>query len=157
VTASDPAAAGPYHHVVVGTDGSATAAQAVGHAAQLASACRAKLTIVSAYTRRDANLAELSAPPGDDDWVATDAAGAEDHVIAAQAIARARGAEQVAGRTEAGDPAAVLLDLASEVGADVIVVGSRGMAAASRFLLGSVPNRVSHHADCDVVIVRTAD
>jgi nucleotide-binding universal stress UspA family protein len=142
---------------MVGTDGSPTAAQAVGHAARLAAASQARLTIVSAYTRHRDNPAELEAPVGDDEWIATDAAGAQDHVVAAQEIARAQGLDRVAGRTEAGDPAAVLLDLASEVGADVIVVGSRGMAAASRFLLGSVPNRISHHAECDVVIVRTAD
>jgi nucleotide-binding universal stress UspA family protein len=141
--------------VVVGTDGSPTAQQAVTHAAELALACGGRLTIVSAYTRHEANPGELEAPL-DDSSVATDAAGAQDHVVAAQDLARAAGLTELRGRTEAGDPAAVLLDVASEVGADVIVVGSRGMAAPSRFLLGSVPNRVSHHAGCDVVIVRTA-
>jgi nucleotide-binding universal stress UspA family protein len=92
-----------------------------------------------------------------DSWMVTDAAGAQDHVLDGQELAKAEGLAQVHGRTESGDPAAVLLDVAGDVGADLIVVGSKGMAAASRFLLGSVPNRVSHHAPCDVEIVRTTE
>lgn len=145
----------PYRHVLVGTDGSASATIAIRHAARLAVACGARLTIVSAYTRSDGSGNQLVAT--DDAWMATDAAGAEDHVVAGQDIARAEGLAGVRGRTDAGDPASVLLDVAAEVGADVIVVGSRGMASASRFLLGSVPKRISHHAQRDVVIVRTVD
>jgi nucleotide-binding universal stress UspA family protein len=155
VTASE---GGPYARIVVGTDGSATAASAVRHAAQLAVACGARLTIVSAYRHVDPKVAELEVPTGaDDEWMATDAAGAQDHVVDGLEVAKAEGASNVHGRTEAGDPAAVLLDVSEDVSADLIMVGSRGMAAPSRFLLGSVPNRVSHHAPCDVVIVRTAD
>jgi nucleotide-binding universal stress UspA family protein len=55
-----------------------------------------------------------------------------------------------------GDAAQALLEVADEVGGDVIVVGSRGMTGASRFLLGSVPNKVSHHANCHVLIVHTS-
>jgi nucleotide-binding universal stress UspA family protein len=142
---------------VVGTDGSATAAQAVRHAAQLAVACSARLTIVSAYTHRETNVAELGVPTTEGQSMVTDAAGAQDHVVDGQEVAKGEGLPYVRGRTQSGDPASVLLDVAAEVGADLIVVGSRGMAAASRFLLGSVPNRVSHHAPCDVEIVRTAD
>ena len=145
---------GPYRHVLVGTDGSATAGDAVRHAAELAVACGAKLTVMSAYTRRE-TAPGLSIP--DDEWMVTDAAAANDHVLAGQDVARKVGVTTVGGRTEAGDPASALLDVATEIGADLIVVGSRGMAATTRFLLGSVPNRVSHHAPCDVIIVRTAD
>ena len=155
MTASD--GAGPYGHIVVGTDGSATAALAVRHAAQLAVACGSRLTIVSAYTRHEDKIGELGVPNPDSDWMVTDAAGAQAHVVDGQELARSEGVHEVRGRTEAGDPASVILDVASDVDADLIVVGSRGMAAATRFLLGSVPNRVSHHAPCDVEIVRTAD
>ena len=55
-----------------------------------------------------------------------------------------------------GDPADAILDVAEEQGADLIVVGNKGMTGARRFLLGSVPNRVSHHAPCSVLIIRTA-
>jgi nucleotide-binding universal stress UspA family protein len=146
----------PYRHVLVGTDGSATAGEAVRHAAKLAIACGARLTIVSAYTRREGSPGEL-VPPDEDDWMATDAAGASDHVVKAQELAKEVGLTNLGGRTDAGDPASVLLDVATEVGADVIVIGSRGMSAPTRFLLGSVPNRVSHHAPCDIIIVRTSD
>ena len=54
-----------------------------------------------------------------------------------------------------GDPADAILDVAEETGADLIVVGNKGMTGAKRFLLGSVPNKVSHHAPCSVLIIRT--
>ncbi|MHB8465825.1 MAG: universal stress protein [Acidimicrobiales bacterium] len=153
MTASEAA---PYRHILVGTDGSATAGDAVRHAAQLAVACGAKLTIMSAYIRREASQ-DMLGTSEEDSWMVTDAAGANDHVVAGQDLARQEGVKNLGGRTEAGDPASALLDVASDVSADLIVVGSRGMAATTRFLLGSVPNRVSHHAPCDVIIVRTAD
>jgi nucleotide-binding universal stress UspA family protein len=54
-----------------------------------------------------------------------------------------------------GDPADAILDVAEEQNADLIVVGNKGMSGAKRFLLGSVPNKVSHHAPCSVMIIRT--
>ena len=54
-----------------------------------------------------------------------------------------------------GDPADAILDVAEEQGADLIIVGNKGMTGAKRFLLGSVPNKVSHHAPCSVMIIRT--
>ena len=54
-----------------------------------------------------------------------------------------------------GDPADAILDVAEEENADLIVVGNKGMTGAKRFLLGSVPNKVSHHAPCSVMIIRT--
>ncbi len=47
------------------------------------------------------------------------------------------------------------VEVAEEVDADLIVVGNKGMTGARRFLLGSVPNKVSHHAPCSVFIART--
>jgi nucleotide-binding universal stress UspA family protein len=54
-----------------------------------------------------------------------------------------------------GDPADAILDVAEEKNADLIVVGNKGMTGAKRFLLGSVPNKVSHHAPSSVMIIRT--
>ena len=54
-----------------------------------------------------------------------------------------------------GDAADAILDVAEETNADLIVVGNKGMTGAKRFLLGSVPNKVSHHAPCSVMIVQT--
>jgi nucleotide-binding universal stress UspA family protein len=53
-----------------------------------------------------------------------------------------------------GDPAAALLQVADEVGADLIVVGNKGMRGAGR-ILGSVPNSVAHRTGCSVLIVNT--
>ena len=71
--------------------------------------------------------------------------------------AKALEAEGVRVETHAreGDPADAILDVAEEQGADLIVVGNKGMTGAKRFLLGSVPNKVSHHAPCSVMIIRT--
>ena len=55
-----------------------------------------------------------------------------------------------------GDPADAILDVAEELSADLIVVGNKGMTGAKRFLLGSVPNKISHHAPCAVLIIRTS-
>ena len=54
-----------------------------------------------------------------------------------------------------GDPADAILDVAEKTKADLVVVGNKGMTGARRFLLGSVPNKISHHAPCGVYIVRT--
>ena len=73
---------------------------------------------------------------------------------AAAAIPRGRG-ERVETFARVGDAADAILDVAEEQGSDLIVVGNKGMAGATRFLFGSVPNKVSHHAPCSVLIVRT--
>jgi len=71
---------------------------------------------------------------------------------ALETLASGHGAKAVA---VAGPPAEVLITQAEAVNADLIVVGSVGMSGAKRFLLGSVPNKVSHHAPTDVLIVKT--
>jgi nucleotide-binding universal stress UspA family protein len=58
-------------------------------------------------------------------------------------------------KTVEGDPADKILEVAESEGVDLIVVGNKGMTGAKRFLLGSVPNQVSHHASCNVLIVKT--
>jgi len=72
----------------------------------------------------------------------------------ASGLAREAGIEAT-GHAREGDPADAILDVAEETGADLIVVGNKGMTGVSRFLLGSVPNKIAHHAPCDVLIVRT--
>ena len=148
----------PYKSVVVGTDGSATAELAVRHAAQLAKTFGARLTIVCAFTPNpDAEVAESQqGVPEGLKYLLTDASQAEDRVREAKAVARKEGVSDPVGRVERGDPAEAIIRAADDMAADLIVVGSKGMTSASRFLLGSVPNNVSHHAPCDLVIVRTA-
>ena len=147
----------PYRNVVVGTDGSETAELAVKHAAELAAAFGARLTIVTAFTPRPEEEAKrVQAAPEDVRWAITDATSAEERARQARTIARDQGVDDVVMRVDSGDPASLLLDTADDSSADVIVVGSKGMTSAKRFVLGSVPNKVSHHAPCDVVIVHTA-
>jgi nucleotide-binding universal stress UspA family protein len=74
----------------------------------------------------------------------------------AQFDARAADVAEVETFARQGDAADAILDVAEEQGADLIVVGNKGMTGAKRFLLGSVPNKVSHHAPCSVLIVRTS-
>jgi nucleotide-binding universal stress UspA family protein len=73
----------------------------------------------------------------------------------AAAVARVRGVD-VTTHMVTGDPGDALLDVAGQENADLIVVGSRGMHGIAR-VLGSVPNKVSHHARCSVLIVCTED
>ena len=146
-----------YATIVVGTDGSSTASKAVARAAELAAAAGAKLIIVSAYRPVDrARLeAERAQAPSDIAHVINPEEDVEAHLDAAREIAEGCGAAQVRTLPVDAAPADALLDAAEQAGADVIVVGSQGMAGAKRFLLGSVPNRISHHAPCDVLIVKT--
>ena len=147
----------PYRQVVVGTDGSETASEAVRHAADLAAACGARLTIVSAFTKDpDAEQRAQAEVPEELRWRMTDAAAAESKANEARKAAQKAGCKEVSVEVAAGDPADVVIEAAKFRNADVIVVGSKGMTSASRFVLGSVPNKISHHAPCDVIIVRTA-
>ena len=142
--------------IVVGTDGSETATQAVRQATELASAVGARIDLVSAYepvpTQRLRE--ERREAPEDLQWAINpreDVDGTLDE--AAEAIKRA--GVEVETFARQGDPADAILDVAEERNADLIIVGNKGMTGAKRFLLGSVPNKVSHHAPCSVMIIRT--
>jgi nucleotide-binding universal stress UspA family protein len=142
--------------IVVGTDGSETAREAVRQAAELAGRVGAQLEIVSAYEPvPDARLrAETRQAPPDLQWAVNPREDVDATLAEAADAARASGVEaRIYARQ--GDPADAILDVAEERGADLIVVGNKGMTGARRFLLGSVPNRVSHHAPCSVLIIRT--
>lgn len=145
-----------FTRIVVGTDGSETAAEAVRQAIDLAKLSGAELSIVSAYEpvpERKVKEAQRDAPPD----VQYEIGPREDVNLvldAAAATARKEGLEVRTHPVE-GDPAEGILNVAEEANADLIVVGNKGMTGARRFLLGSVPNNVSHHAPCAVMIVRT--
>jgi nucleotide-binding universal stress UspA family protein len=141
----------------VGTDGSETATEAVRQATALARSLGggARLHLVSAYRP----LESMYVGP---DVVATAGLAAlvdpraEARSVVEEAAAKAQ-AEGVDAEVYVwpGDAASAIIDVATTAKADLIVVGSRGMSGAARFLLGSVPNKVSHHAPCNVMIVRT--
>jgi nucleotide-binding universal stress UspA family protein len=145
-----------FQSIVVGTDGSDTARKAVEAAVELAKLTDAKLELVSAYEPVPSQRlrAEARQVPPDLQWMVNpredvDATLAE----AAERVGEAGVESRVYARE--GDPADAILDVAEELGSDLIVVGNKGMTGAKRFLLGSVPNKVSHHAPCAVMIVRT--
>ncbi len=145
-----------FSSIVVGTDGSSTAQEAVRQAAQLAKRLNAKVYIVSAYepVAEGRLRGERQEVPEDMQWMVNPR---EDVEAALKAGAKSLQGDGVAVETLArqGDPADAILDVAEEKHADLIVVGNKGMTGAKRFLLGSVPNKVSHHAPCSVMIIRT--
>jgi nucleotide-binding universal stress UspA family protein len=142
--------------IVVGTDGSETAKQAVAEAVRLAKALGAHVHVVSAFEPlRGAKIA--GAPEGAARvWAPHPDDQVEGILSQATAGVRLAGVE-VTPHAIQRDPADALLQVADEVGASMIVVGSKGMHGARRLALGNVPNKVSHHANCNVLIVATGD
>jgi nucleotide-binding universal stress UspA family protein len=147
-----------FRSILVGTDGSPTAARAVSEAVALAAATGASVLIVSAYEPvSELRLRkERLSLPGDTQWLINPREDVLAVLDEAGAAARAAGVTAVETFAREGDAADAIIDIAEERGCDLIVVGNKGMAGAKRFLLGSVPNKISHHAPCSVLIVRTA-
>jgi nucleotide-binding universal stress UspA family protein len=144
-----------FSSIVVGIDGSDTAREAVRQATALARSVGARIELVSAYEPvTDARLREAIAVPQDLHWIINPREDVEATLASAAAEIRAAGVD-VDVFARQGDPADAILDVAEERGSDLIVVGNKGMTGAKRFLLGSVPNKVSHHAPCSVLIIRT--
>src|SRR3954454_2270157 len=142
--------------IAVGTDGSATADKAVEFAMDLASRYEAELIVLSAYSSQPSALASAAMAgawvhPGPLEWNPQEAERVEELLAHAKHRAEQRG---MACRTASreGDPADVLVELAERHGADVLVIGNRGM---QRRVLGSVPNTITHKARCSVLIVKT--
>jgi nucleotide-binding universal stress UspA family protein len=142
--------------IVVGTDGSDTASKAVDKAVELAGALQARLLVVSAFEPvSPARLREeAQQAPADLQWMINPREDVDATLRGAADKATEAGVT-VETFARQGDPADAILDVAEEQGAELIVVGNKGMTGAKRFLLGSVPNKVSHHAPCSVLIVRT--
>jgi nucleotide-binding universal stress UspA family protein len=143
--------------IVVGTDGSETAREAVSQAVALARRLAARLDIVSAYEPVPAGRLrdEAQQVPDDLQWIVNPREDVDATLREAAQESQAAGV-QTETYARQGDPADAILDVAEERGADLIVVGNKGMTGAKRFLLGSVPNKVSHHAPCSVLIIRTS-
>lgn len=142
--------------IVVGTDGSETAHEAVRQATELAKSVGAEIGLVSAYEPvSSARLRdEATEVPKDMEWMVNPREDVEATLEEAAEVVKEGGVEVKTFARE-GDPADAILDVAEETKAGLIVVGNKGMTGAKRFLLGSVPNKVSHHAPCSVMIIRT--
>jgi nucleotide-binding universal stress UspA family protein len=136
--------------VAVGVDGSSTAGTAVTMAAEMARRFGAELVLLSAYRHGDG----AEGAPGHDaelDWATSAAARQRETLARTESRLRERGitCSSLVGQ---GDAADVLVRLAEDCGADILVVGNKGM---ERRLLGSVPNSVTHKAGCSVLVVKT--
>jgi nucleotide-binding universal stress UspA family protein len=146
-----------YGSIVVGTDGSDTAKEAVRQAMDLAKAMGSSILLVSAYEPvPESRLShERTEVPTDVSWMVNPREDVQAVLDEEAERIKGNGISDVETYAREGDPADAILDVAEEKGADLIVVGNKGMTGARRFLLGSVPNKVSHHAPCNVMIVRT--
>jgi nucleotide-binding universal stress UspA family protein len=136
--------------IVVGTDGSEGAARAVSEAARLARMTGARLVIVSAVSDLHPYREHVESS-GREDLIQL---GAVADQLLMRAAAEAGDDVEIETISRQGDPAQVLADVATEEDAQVIIVGDRGLSGVKRFLLGSVSQKVSHHAPCSVLIVR---
>jgi nucleotide-binding universal stress UspA family protein len=148
-----------YQVIVVGTDGSETAGVALRQAVTLAKLSGATLHVVHAHQPLSASRASMGASAG---LQTVDVVGINDGLAADSsqicdraASMAAREGVSVETHSRPSDAATALIDVAEEVGADLLVIGNRGMSGARRFILGSVPNKVSHHCPCSLLIVDT--
>src|SRR6201996_5764679 len=145
-----------YRTVVVGTDGSESSLRAVERAAKIAAESDAKLIIGTGYFTQP------------DDKRAADALGQEGYKVSGNAPiyamlrdardrAKAAGAKNIEDRPIKDAPVDALVELAEEVGADLLVVGNVGLDARSAIVarVFSIPGAVATKANIDVLIVRT--
>ena len=140
-----------FETVVVGADGSATAAEAVRVATELVKLTGGRLHIVTAYKPQ-----QLRSAAGEEFSKSLSTGDVAESVLADLASrARSNGVE-VQTHQKDGDPADAICEVAAQVKADLIVVGNKGMTGVRR-VLGSVPNSVAHQAPCAVLIAFTAD
>jgi len=138
-----------YKNLLVGADNSATALRAVKTAVEVAKAFDAKLHIVTAYKPQAVKTPDLPAeflaanylPPAD---------SLLDELVSVAKAAKVEAEIHAA----TGEPAEAIVRVATRVGADLIIVGNKGMRGARR-VLGSVPNSIAHQAPCSVLIVDT--
>jgi nucleotide-binding universal stress UspA family protein len=140
-----------FSSIVVGTDGSDTAEMALRRAVELSRLTGAKLHVVSAYEPAPARVGGNQPVAEAAEW----SVGSDFKVDAVLQRARETARDvEIEVHAPKGDAADSLIQTAKEQDAELIVLGSRGMRGARR-VLGSVPNKVSHHAPCDVLIVQT--
>ncbi len=146
-TETDPI--GPVHRVMVGTDRSETATRAVAWAASFAERFGAELHVVQVIVPEHAADTEHGAAE------ATRARSAADELqVYTTQLAGERGHAHV---VIDDDPAMAIVRSSEDQAVDVLIVGNAGMAGRKEFLLGNVPNRISHNARCTVIIVNTTN
>lgn len=135
--------------IAVGTDGSETAGRAVEVAAEMARRFEAKLVLLSAYG--DPAPGSSGGHVDEAEFAWNPAAQLREILARTERDLRDKGIDCVT-RTGKGDPAKALVELAESSGADLLVIGNKGM---QRRVLGSVPNSITHKAGCSVLVVKT--
>jgi nucleotide-binding universal stress UspA family protein len=143
-----------FETIVVGTDGSDTAAEAVRRAADIAKSSGAVLHLVSAYKPLEGLKVGGGAGPEGEEWRLAPDMQVET-ILRDTLDGLSDSGVSVSEHALKGEPADAILAVAESERADLVVVGNKGMTGARRFLLGSVPSKVAHHAPCTVMIVRT--
>jgi nucleotide-binding universal stress UspA family protein len=136
--------------IAVATDGSATASKAVEMASELARRFDAKLVLLSAY--QVSKGLRASGSSGVELQWATNSAARTREILRRLEEGLADSGIDCETRADEGEPAEVLVGLATECDADLLVVGNKGM---KRRVLGSVPNTMTHKAGCSVLVVKT--
>ncbi len=143
----------PYKAIVVGTDGSSRATVAVNEAFTLAAMAGATLHAVHAvHPAVAAGFHDAFSNQIEVEALRKEIVGLQEQTVAE---GERLGVPVQFHTPGSNDAAEALLKIAEEVDADLVVVGNRGMSGVSRFVLGSVPNKVSHRCPCSVLIVNT--
>jgi nucleotide-binding universal stress UspA family protein len=142
-----------FETIAVGTDGTPTAAKALDLAIDLAQHYSARLVVISAFQPVDEMRLkhEQARAPADLAWAINPTSEVDTILEKAARKAKARGLNVTTVASD-GAPADVLCKFAEDQGADILVIGNKGM---QRRILGSVPNSVAHKAPCAVLIVKT--
>ena len=139
--------------IAVGTDGSATASVAVKAAAEMARRFGAKLVLLSAsQPSHDDHSVDPRTISEELEWAFSRDARVRELLYRTKEDLREQNVDCTT-MSDEGDPAEVLIRLAEECGADLLVIGNKGM---HRRVLGSVPNTVTHKASCSVYVVKTS-
>lgn len=145
-----------YNTVVVGTDGSESSLAAVDRAAGVAADAAGTLVIACAYypaRRQDVEQAQHDL--GDEAYQVVGSTPAEETLRTAQERAVKAGADSVETVAAVGEPVASLRQVAADRGADLLVVGNRGLNSLAGRILGSVPSEIARKSGLDVLIVHT--
>ncbi|KXB56712.1 universal stress family protein [Corynebacterium sp. CMW7794] len=143
-----------YNKIVVGTDGSKSSLLAVERAAKMAAAFDATLIIGCAYYE---NKEEASKTLRQDSVTILGDDKAKANLSAGREHAEKFGVKSIETAVRPGTPVQALMAIVNEFGADLLVVGNRGINSLTGRLLGSVPADVARQSDCDVMIVHTVN
>lgn len=145
-----------FSKILLASDGSEYAIKAAEAAAELAKALGASVTLLHVFTMPSLHMAVPGSPAVDVDPGALSSYVEQVQDAVAKRTGRILEEAGVAYDTllEAGHPAEVIVRIAEDDGYDLIVMGSRGLSAIQSFLLGSVSDRVVHHAHCPVLVVK---